>query len=185
MDDAQALLTRLYEAYNRRDFAAFSALLAADVDWPDQVQSGRLIGHDAVAAYWSANDKVITVDSAPVSFSTLPDGRIAVDVNQIVRNLAGRIWSGQLRAPHLHAPRRQGGAHGRRAARQEALGMSAATDLIARYYDAIERRDLDAVLATTHARVRFHDYLDGGEVEGLAAARDFYRRMFDLAPDLT
>lgn len=93
MDDAQALLTRLYEAYNRRDFAAFSALLTADVDWPDQVQSGRLIGHEAVAAYWSANDKVITVDSAPVSFSTLPDGRIAVDVNQIVRNLAGQIWS--------------------------------------------------------------------------------------------
>lgn len=62
--------------------------------------------------------------------------------------------------------------------------MNAATDLIARYYDAIEHRDLDAVLATTHARVRFHDYLDGGEVEGLAAARDFYRRMFDLAPDL-
>jgi hypothetical protein len=62
--------------------------------------------------------------------------------------------------------------------------MSAATDLIARYYDAIERRDLEAVLATTHAGVQFHDFLDGGEVEGLAAARDFYRRMFELAPDL-
>ena len=62
--------------------------------------------------------------------------------------------------------------------------MSAATDLIVRYYDAIERRDLEAVLAVTHERVRFHDFLDGGEVEGLAAARDFYRRMFELAPDL-
>lgn len=62
--------------------------------------------------------------------------------------------------------------------------MSAATDLIVRYYDAIERRDLEAVLATTHADVRFHDFLDGGEVEGLTAARDFYRRMFELAPDL-
>jgi ketosteroid isomerase-like protein len=93
MDDAQTLLTRLYEAYNRRDFAAFSTLLATDVDWPDQVQGGRLIGHDAVAAYWAANDKVITVDSAPVSFTVQPDGRIAVDVNQIVRNLAGQVWS--------------------------------------------------------------------------------------------
>ncbi len=93
MDDAQALLTRLYEAYNRRDFTAFSALLTADVDWPDQVQSGRLIGHDAIAAYWAANDKVITIDAAPVSFAAQPDGRIAVDVNQIVRNLAGQVWS--------------------------------------------------------------------------------------------
>lgn len=92
MDDAQALLTRLYEAYNRRDFTAFSALLTTDVDWPDQIQDGRLVGRDALAAYWAANDKVIKVDSAPVSFVDLPDGRVAVDVNQIVRNLAGQIW---------------------------------------------------------------------------------------------
>jgi len=62
--------------------------------------------------------------------------------------------------------------------------MSAATDLIVRYYDAIERRDLEAILATTHPEVCFHDFLDGGEVEGIAAARDFYRRMLELAPDL-
>jgi hypothetical protein len=62
--------------------------------------------------------------------------------------------------------------------------MSAATALIARYYDAIERRDLNAVLAATHTEVHFHDFLDGGEIEGLAAARDFYRRMFELSPDL-
>jgi ketosteroid isomerase-like protein len=93
MEDAHALLTRVYEAYNRRDFAAFSALLALDVDWPNQIEGGRLVGHDAVAAYWAANDKVIKVDSAPVSFTTLPDSRIAVDLNQIVRNLAGQIWS--------------------------------------------------------------------------------------------
>lgn len=62
--------------------------------------------------------------------------------------------------------------------------MSPATDLIVRYYDALERRDLEAVLATTHAEVRFHDFLDGGEVDGLDAARDFYRRMFELSPDL-
>jgi hypothetical protein len=62
--------------------------------------------------------------------------------------------------------------------------MSAATDLIVRYYDALERRDIEAVLEMTHPRVRFHDFLGGGEVDGLAAARDFYRRMFELAPDL-
>lgn len=62
--------------------------------------------------------------------------------------------------------------------------MSAATDLIVRYYEAIGRRDLEAVMATTHAGVRFHDYLDGGEIEGLGAARDFYRRLFEFAPDL-
>lgn len=62
--------------------------------------------------------------------------------------------------------------------------MSSATDLIAGYYDAIERRDLEAILAITHPRVRFQNYLDGGEIQGLAAARDFYRRLLDFAPQL-
>ena len=93
MEDAHALLTKVYEAYNRRDFDVFSAMLAPDVDWPDQIEGGRLVGHDALRAYWVRNNRSITVDAAPVSFADLPDGRIAVDVNQIVRNLAGQVWS--------------------------------------------------------------------------------------------
>lgn len=93
MEDAHALLTKVYEAYNRRDFDAFSAMLAPDVDWPDQIEGGRLIGLEALRAYWARNDRTIKVDSAPVSFAVQPDGRVAVDVNQIVRNLAGQIWS--------------------------------------------------------------------------------------------
>ena len=93
MDDAQALLTKVYEAYNRRDFAAFSAYLTLDVDWPNQLQGGRVIGHDAVAALWRETAQSIQVDLAPVTFSLEPDGRVAVNVNQIVRNLSGQIWS--------------------------------------------------------------------------------------------
>jgi len=93
MEDAHALLAKVYDAYNRRDFEAFSAMLTPDVDWPDLVEGGRLTGRDALFAYWARNDRSITVDSAPVSFADLPDGRIAVNVNQIVRNLAGQIWS--------------------------------------------------------------------------------------------
>ncbi|KQY30075.1 hypothetical protein ASD38_12330 [Caulobacter sp. Root487D2Y] len=93
MEDAHALLAKVYDAYNRRDFDAFSAMLTPDVDWPDLVEGGRLTGLDALRAYWNRNNRSITVDAAPVSFADLPDGRIAVDVNQIVRNLAGQIWS--------------------------------------------------------------------------------------------
>jgi hypothetical protein len=93
MDDAEALLTKVYEAYNRRDFAVFSAFLAFDVDWPNQLQGGRMIGRDAVVAEWRETGRSIQVDLAPVTFARQPDGRIAVSVNQIVRNLAGRTWS--------------------------------------------------------------------------------------------
>ncbi|WP_165188039.1 nuclear transport factor 2 family protein [Caulobacter soli] len=93
MDDAHALLTKVYDAYNRRDFAAFSALLTPDIDWPDLIEHGRLIGREAVGAYWARNDKSITIDVAVVSITVLPDGRVAADVNQIVRNLSGQVWS--------------------------------------------------------------------------------------------
>ena len=93
MDDAQALLTRFYDTYNRRDFVAFSAFLTPDVDWPDMVEGGRLIGPEALGAYWARNDKMITIDIAVVSIAALPDGRVAAAVNQVVRNLAGQVWS--------------------------------------------------------------------------------------------
>ena len=93
MDDAQTLLTKVYDAYNRRDFAAFSAFLTPDINWPDSVEGGRLIGPNALGAYWARNDKSITVDIAVVSIAALPDGRVAAEVNQIVRNLAGQVWS--------------------------------------------------------------------------------------------
>jgi len=63
--------------------------------------------------------------------------------------------------------------------------MSAASDLIGRLHDALNRRDLDAAMAQIHPQARFKDYLDGGEVEGHAAVREFYQRLFDtIAPDL-
>lgn len=93
MEDGHALLTKVYDAYNRRDFAVFSTFLTSDIDWPNQVEGGRLVGRQAVGASWARNDKFITIDIAVVSLTTLPDGRIAAEVNQIVRNLAGQIWS--------------------------------------------------------------------------------------------
>jgi ketosteroid isomerase-like protein len=93
MDNAEALLTKVYEAYNRRDFAVFSAFLTSDVDWPNQLQGGRVRGRDAVAALWRETDQSIQVDLAPVTFALETDGRVAVNVNQIVRNLGGQIWS--------------------------------------------------------------------------------------------
>ncbi len=94
MEDAQALLTRFFDAYNRGDWAAFSALVTADIDWPNQTGGGRLIGQDALKAYWTENSQSIRVELAPVTFTPLPDGRIQVDLNQTVHNAnTGQLWS--------------------------------------------------------------------------------------------
>jgi len=63
--------------------------------------------------------------------------------------------------------------------------MSTASDLVRRLHVALNRRDLDAAMAQIHPQARFKDYLDGGELDGQAAVRDFYQRLFDtLAPNL-
>ncbi len=93
MTEAEALLTRLFEAYNRRDFPAFAAGLREDVNWPDQTRGGRLVGHAALRAYWAANDQSIRVEVAPIAFTVEDDGRVRVDLNQVVRSMTGSLWS--------------------------------------------------------------------------------------------
>jgi ketosteroid isomerase-like protein len=58
--------------------------------------------------------------------------------------------------------------------------MNAASDLITRLHDALHRRDLDAVMVLFHPQARFQDYLEGGEIEGPAAVRELYQRLFDV-----
>ena len=55
MTDVEAPLTKAYNAHDRRDFDALSARLRPAIDWPDPIAGGRLIGHEAIRAYWARN----------------------------------------------------------------------------------------------------------------------------------
>ncbi|MDG2528696.1 nuclear transport factor 2 family protein [Caulobacter endophyticus] len=96
-----ALLTRLYEAYNKGDFDAFAAELDPAVDWPDQIGGGRILGVEAMRAFWTRRDGMVRVEAAPMDFTVLKDGRIAVATNQTVHNLEGRLWS-DSRVRHIY-----------------------------------------------------------------------------------
>lgn len=94
MDDAQALLTRVFDAYNRSDFVAFAALMTPDIDWPNQIAGGRVVGLETLDAYMRENSRSIRVELAAAAFAVQPDGRIAVDINQTVHNArTGHLWS--------------------------------------------------------------------------------------------
>lgn len=96
MDDL-AYFQSLYEAFNRRDFDALLGRMSADVDWPNAWKGGRLHGRDEVRRYWSEQWAEIdpTVDALAVA--TLPDGRLAVTVRQVVRSSEGQtISDGQV-----------------------------------------------------------------------------------------
>ncbi len=87
--EIEALVQRLYDANQRRDFEAFRALVAPDLEWPDATRGGLLTSPEAVRDYWAYNDASIRVEITPVEIHLDDDGRIVVDANQ---------WSGTARA---------------------------------------------------------------------------------------
>src|SRR5438477_10024196 len=92
MDFAKQLRS-LYAAFNARDIVAVLDTTSEDVDWPNAWEGGRLHGRKAVRAYWMRQWAEIDPHVEPGSIRLRPDGRVAVEVRQIVRTLAGDVLS--------------------------------------------------------------------------------------------
>ena len=88
--DKQELLKAVYQAFNSRDIETVLAMLHPDVDWPNGMEGGREIGHDAVRAYWTRQWLVVDPHVEPVGFSKDSEGRVVVDVHQVVKDLGGK-----------------------------------------------------------------------------------------------
>ena len=84
------LLESAYRLFNLRDIDGVLALMHADVDWPNGMEGGREIGHDAVRAYWTRQWQMVDPRVEPVGFTKGAEGRVVVDVHQVVRDLAGQ-----------------------------------------------------------------------------------------------
>ncbi|MEV4755329.1 nuclear transport factor 2 family protein [Micromonospora sp. NPDC049559] len=90
-EDRQRQLTDLYAAFNRRDVPALLAAMTPDVAWPNGWEGGTVHGRDAVREYWTRQWAQIDPTVEPVGFAREDDGRVAVTVHQVVRDLAGAI----------------------------------------------------------------------------------------------
>jgi len=99
--DHEARLRAMYEAFNARDVDAVLRQLTVDVDWPNAWEGGRVCGHNAVRDYWTRQWAVIAATVEPMSFTTRPDGSIAVEVDQLVRDLDGAVI-GEARVLHVY-----------------------------------------------------------------------------------
>jgi hypothetical protein len=65
--------------------------MTADVAWPRAFKGGFVDGQPAVRAYWTEQWSEINPHVEPISFHLEKDGRILVDVHQVVRDLAGAV----------------------------------------------------------------------------------------------
>src|SRR5215210_5811707 len=94
--ELEARLRQSYAAFNARDVNTVLTLLHPDIDWPNGMEGGRIHGHAAVRAYWARQWDMIDPHVEPQSFAREPDGRVAIDVRQIVRDHAGTILVDQI-----------------------------------------------------------------------------------------
>jgi len=89
----RALLIQTYAAFNARDVEAILAVMHPEVDWPNGMEGGRVYGHQGVRDYWRRQWALIDPRVEPRGFGIEADGRIGVDVQQVVRNLEGQVLS--------------------------------------------------------------------------------------------
>jgi hypothetical protein len=83
---AEDTLRAAYAAFNARDIAAAVELMHPEVDWPNAWEGGRVVGHDAVAEYWTRQFEEISSTVEPERFDHEPGGSITVTVYQVVRD---------------------------------------------------------------------------------------------------
>lgn len=88
-ENARRLLETCYRLFNARDIDGIFEHMHPDVDWPNGMEGGRVHGYDEVRAYWTRQWNVVDPHVEPTAFTLAHDGRIAIDVHQVVKDLAG------------------------------------------------------------------------------------------------
>lgn len=83
----------LYDAFNARDIDTVLAFLAPNVVWPNGWEGGKLHGRAEVRDYWLRQWEAINPTVTPMGNTLESDGRTAVHVHQIVRDLDGVVLS--------------------------------------------------------------------------------------------
>ncbi|SDG31096.1 hypothetical protein SAMN04487996_117116 [Dyadobacter soli] len=94
--DYQTLLRQLNQGFNARRIDAVLAHMHKYVSWPNGWEGGYVSGHEEVRVYWLRQWQQIDPAVEPIAFEEKSDGRIAIQVRQIIKNLEGQILSDTL-----------------------------------------------------------------------------------------
>jgi hypothetical protein len=85
------MLRALYAAFNARDVDTCLAAMTPDVDWENGWEGGRVIGRDAVRAYWARQWAAMDSTAEPTAVTERPDGTTEVAVHLVARDKDGRL----------------------------------------------------------------------------------------------
>jgi len=85
------IIKKAYIGFNDRNIDAVLALMDANVKWPKAFEGGYVTGHDAVREYWTRQWSEINPKVEPAAITQRADGKIEVEVNQLVKDLDGTV----------------------------------------------------------------------------------------------
>jgi len=89
--DERELLRGAYRDFNARRVDAVLARMHPQVDWPNGMEGGRVHGHDEVRDYWTRQWMLINPHVEPLEIEPDEEGRMVVEVHQVVRDLEGKV----------------------------------------------------------------------------------------------
>jgi len=90
------LLQKVYAAFNRKEIETVLAAMHDSIDWPNGWEGGRVLGKAAVRDYWKRQFEVLDPHVEPTNFTLEADGRIAVEVRQVVHDKSGKLVVDQM-----------------------------------------------------------------------------------------
>ena len=96
MESNRELLLSIYKAFNARHIDVVLAKMHPNVDWPNGMAGGRVLGTQNVREYWTRQWKLIDPKVDPISITELPDGEIDVEVHQVVHDPSGNLFVDQI-----------------------------------------------------------------------------------------
>jgi len=92
LDPSSATLIKdAYAAFNARNLEAALATMQPNVEWPNGMEGGIVLGHNGVREYWTRQWAVLDPHVDPVHITTDGQGRLVVSVHQVVRDLNGGL----------------------------------------------------------------------------------------------
>jgi hypothetical protein len=91
--NTKAIIERAYSAFNKRDIDGALALMTQDVSWPKASEGGKIVGKEAIRAYWTRQWGEFDPHVEPLAIIEEDGGKTRVRVHQLVKNLQGDVLS--------------------------------------------------------------------------------------------
>jgi hypothetical protein len=90
-DKVRNLIEKVYAAFNRRYTDEIFSHMDPEVHWPNGWEGGYVEGYSGVRDYWTRQWVEINPKVFPLGIHQMADGRVQVEVHQIVKDLEGNL----------------------------------------------------------------------------------------------